>query len=449
MDSEITVRSKLGKGSAFRFAITVKAHPTSTEPFVGFGAPILAGKRALVIESDPVRRTLISDMLRAWQVVPAILPPHRFPTSMAAHLPPCDVALIDQDAIPLHTDTWTTNEGAPIPVLWLAHAIPHAEHHDEGSALVRPFAPSELARHLANLLAQPAPADRAARPERSAPLATRIPLRILAADDVATNREAICLILRHLGYDVQTVENGAEALAQIRQRIFDLVILDVQMPVMDGFSAAREIIRNQPDPSLRPRLVALTANAMPGDAEECLAAGMDAYISKPVLPQKLEECITRLFANNPPEPPPTAQPETAVADSPWIDQTQLDAILEAVDSSSALDLLRQLVGTFENDYRERFPRLQQACNTHNTAALVELVHGLKGSSLILGWARFGAYCIHTLAALRRGTFCDWATLPGEIQSLYDKSISEMQPIFTAYANAPRTSPSAPTPASIP
>lgn len=441
MGSEITVRSRPGKGSAFRFALDLEKSPGSEEPFIGYGAPGLAGKRALVIESDPVRRALLSDMLRAWSVHPTILPPHRFPTSMAAFLPPCDFAIIDQDAIPLHTDEWTTSEGTPIPVLWLAHATPHAEHHDEGAALVRPFAPADLAAHLERLVRKSAQVAHAPAPERTSPLATRIPLRILAADDVATNREAIRVMLHHLGYEVQLVENGAEALAQLRQRLFDLVILDVQMPVMDGFTAAREILRSQPDPALRPKLVALTANAMPGDADACLEAGMDAYISKPVLPQKLESCITRLFEAGVPTQPAPASPRAPTSEPMWVDESQLDAILEAVDRNSALDLIHQLLGTFKNDYRERHPRLQQACRARDTAALIEVVHGLKGSSLILGWCRFSVHCTTTLDALRQGSFDGWATLPEEIQSLYDRSIVELSHVIARRAQPTQAAPS--------
>ena len=444
MGSEITVRSQPGKGSAFRFALTVEKSPDSQEPFIGYGAPGLAGKRALVIESDPARRALLSGMLRAWSVHPTILPPHRFSTSMAAFLPPCDFAIIDQDAIPLHTDEWTTSEGTSIPVLWLAHATPHAEHHDAGSALVRPFSPADLAGCLERLVKKSIPITITATTEHTAPLATRIPLRILAADDVATNREAIRVIFRHLGYEVQLVENGAEALAQLRQRLFDLVILDVQMPVMDGFAAAREIIRLQPDPDLRPKLVALTANAMPGDANACLEAGMDAYISKPVLPQKLESCITRLFEAGVPTQPTPPQSGAPTSEPMWVDEAQLDAILEAVDRNSALDLIQQLLGTFKNDYRERQPRLQQACRARDTAALIEVVHGLKGSSLILGWCRFSAHCTTTLNTLRQGSFDGWTTLPEEIQSLYDRSIAEMHHVL-----ARRARPTQPAPSSTP
>jgi len=180
---------------------------------------------------------------------------------------------------------------------------------------------------------------------------------------------------------------------------------------------------------------------MPGDADACLEAGMDAYISKPVLPQKLESCITRLFEAGVPTQPAPASPRAPTSEPMWVDESQLDAILEAVDRNSALDLIHQLLGTFKNDYRERHPRLQQACRARDTAALIEVVHGLKGSSLILGWCRFSVHCTTILDALRQGSFEGWATLPEEIQSLYDRSIVELSHVIARRAQPTQAAPS--------
>ena len=104
-------------------------------------------------------------------------------------------------------------------------------------------------------------------------------------------------MLKRMGFTPKIVGNGAEALAAVRAEEFDLVFLDVQMPVMDGYEASRQICLSQPK-ARRPWLVALTANALQGDRELCLEAGMDDYVTKPVRPRELEEaicrCVTRL-----------------------------------------------------------------------------------------------------------------------------------------------------------
>jgi len=133
------------------------------------------------------------------------------------------------------------------------------------------------------------------RPQPDLPdseIAGECPLRILVAEDHPTNQRIIKLMLERLGYRPEIVSNGMEVLAAVRRNTFDAIILDVQMPVMDGLAAAREICRTHP-PGKRPWILAMTANALEGDREKCLAAGMDDYISKPVKTTDLSAAMRR------------------------------------------------------------------------------------------------------------------------------------------------------------
>ncbi len=443
MGGGITARSQPNRGSVFRFTVSVERHLTSLETFVGRGPATLAGKRALLIESDPVRRTLLSDMLRTWNIEPVLLPPHQLPTYLTERVPPCEFALIDQESIPLRPPHWQSPDGTPLRVLWLAHTDPSRAQQPDQSVLVRPFAPADLAEQLVNLLAHPTTPN---RPREHKPLlANSLPLRILAADDIATNREALRMILRHLGYEAQLVENGAEVLHQLYQRIFDLVILDVQMPVMDGLTAAREICRLQPDPTQRPKLIALTANALAGDCDNCLAAGMDAYLSKPLLPRKLETSLLQLFPHGVDSLNPHPLLHEPAQHEPWIDQQQLDSIVEEVEAATAVSLLNQLFLTFQSDYQARHAKLQQVSAAHDPTALVEIIHGLKGGALMLGWSKFSAYCVTALTELRQNRFQNWAALPAQLQALYERSSSEMDAVLTVRAQLASLSAPIPTP----
>ncbi|MDQ6685878.1 MAG: response regulator, partial [Pseudomonadota bacterium] len=112
--------------------------------------------------------------------------------------------------------------------------------------------------------------------------AARHPLRILLAEDNLVNQKLALRLLQQMGYAADLATNGREAIEHIEQRTYDVVLMDVQMPEMDGFEAARRIVARRPDAAERPRIVAMTANAMQGDREACLAAGMDDYVSKPI-----------------------------------------------------------------------------------------------------------------------------------------------------------------------
>ncbi|MFO1068865.1 MAG: response regulator [Geminicoccaceae bacterium] len=118
-----------------------------------------------------------------------------------------------------------------------------------------------------------------------------MPLRILVADDHATNRKLARLVLARLGYEPDVVNDGRAALSALERQRFDVVLMDVQMPGMDGIEATAEIRRRWQDD--RPYIVAMTANAMQGDREACLAAGMDDYVSKPVQVEELVAALRR------------------------------------------------------------------------------------------------------------------------------------------------------------
>ncbi|MBN8505902.1 MAG: response regulator [Burkholderiales bacterium] len=128
-------------------------------------------------------------------------------------------------------------------------------------------------------------------------MAARHPLRILLAEDNVVNQKLALRLLSQMGYRADVASNGVEAVESVSRQTFDLVLMDVQMPEMDGLEASQEIVRRWPQPHERPRIVAMTANAMQGDREACLAAGMDGYITKPIrveaLVEALQNCPTR------------------------------------------------------------------------------------------------------------------------------------------------------------
>ena len=129
-------------------------------------------------------------------------------------------------------------------------------------------------------------------------------VRILLAEDNPVNQKVAKRFLERLGYQADAVGNGLEAVSTLESRHYDLVLMDLQMPEMDGLEASREIRRKLPA-ERQPKIVALTANAMQGDRELCLAAGMDDYISKPVKMHEIVAAIRRQFAKTPATPPVT------------------------------------------------------------------------------------------------------------------------------------------------
>ena len=161
------------------------------------------------------------------------------------------------------------------------------------ATLAKPLRQSQLFDTLMSLLVQDAAPKRAvepAKPKLDAQLATRHPLRILLAEDNVVNQKLALRLLQQMGYRADLASNGIEAIESVERQTYDVVLMDVQMPEMDGLEASRRITAKWP-PAARPRIVAMTANAMQGDREACLAAGMDDYVTKPIRVEALVQAL--------------------------------------------------------------------------------------------------------------------------------------------------------------
>jgi CheY-like chemotaxis protein len=134
-----------------------------------------------------------------------------------------------------------------------------------------------------------------AKPTMDPGMAARHPLRILLAEDNVVNQKLALRLLQQMGYRADLASNGIEAIESVERQAYDVVLMDVQMPEMDGLEASRRITAKWPA-GQRPRIVAMTANAMQGDREDCLAAGMDDYVTKPIRVDQLVEALTRVTA---------------------------------------------------------------------------------------------------------------------------------------------------------
>jgi CheY-like chemotaxis protein len=273
------------------------------------------------------------------------------------------------------------------------------------------------------------PASAAPRPaaHRRGLLAARVPLRILAADDVRTNREFLRQLTAFFGYQVEIVENGAEVLAALSRRPFDLVLLDIQMPVLDGLGAAREVVRRQPDPCRRPKIVALTANSEAGDQAACRAAGMDDCLSKPISPRAFEACVVRLFTETPfsPQPEPLPVPKADIVLLPLVDFKHLESTMSGLYGAQLVAIQRRMHRAVAKDFETIWPRVVEAVSHQDQGQLAETLHALKGCFSAMGWDRIAGRCAEALQQARSLQFADWATIANELQQLYAASTAEM------------------------
>jgi CheY-like chemotaxis protein/HPt (histidine-containing phosphotransfer) domain-containing protein len=225
------------------------------------------------------------------------------------------------------------------------------------------------------------------QPVMDAGLARRFPLRLLLADDNPINQKVGLNVLKRLGYRADVAANGREVLHALEQKTYDLILLDVQMPEMDGFEATRAIRERWPE-ARRPRIIAMTGNALLGDREKCLAAGMDDYISKPVRPGELQAVLERWGAFRAANSD-TAFPAKSSGDV-LLDQS-LIAQLREMPPANGVALLDELIDLFLENAPQCLGQINQLL-PGDPEKMAFQARALKSMSLDLGASKMAALC---------------------------------------------------------
>ena len=287
-----------GKGSTFSFLI--KAPPAriderkSAAQAAGL-QPALQDKCVLIVDDNATNRRILQLQTTKWGMQPRETASPQEALKWLRAGETFDVALLDfqmphMDGIMLAREMRSLPNGKDLPLILLTSVgrrEANAEELGFAAYLTKPLKQSALLDAFAEIFGQRLASRRAEAPRATldAEMAKNHPLRILLAEDNAVNQKLALRVLEQMGYRADVASNGLEAVESVERQRYDLVLMDVQMPEMDGLDATRAIRRIKP--LQQPRIVAMTANAMQGDRELCIAAGMDDYISKPIRPEAL------------------------------------------------------------------------------------------------------------------------------------------------------------------
>ncbi len=312
MGGTMWVESQFGAGSTFHF--TVQAEPTrmTTRTQYSGEQPRLAGRRLLVVDDNPTNRRIISLQTHDWGMITRETSSPLEALSWIRKNDPFDLAILDMhmpemDGVTLGKEIRKLRDAKSLPLVMLSSIGPReegGEQIDWAAFMTKPIKQSQLFNMLAGIFGKAeAKPEQPARPEKPAEkLGVRKPLAILLAEDNTFNQKLATHLLGQLGYRADLAANGLEAIQSVERQHYDVVLMDVQMPEMDGLEATRKICARW-SRGERPQIIAMTANAMQGDREMCLQAGMDDYLSKPIripdLAAALEHAAERIEANHP------------------------------------------------------------------------------------------------------------------------------------------------------
>jgi ligand-binding sensor domain-containing protein/signal transduction histidine kinase/CheY-like chemotaxis protein/HPt (histidine-containing phosphotransfer) domain-containing protein len=271
-------------------------------------------------------------------------------------------------------------------------------------------------------------------------LGGRLPLRILVAEDNSVNQRVALLLLERLGYSADVAGNGYEVLAALHRQPYDVVLMDVQMPDMDGLEATRRIQSEWPE-AQRPRVVAMTASALVADRNACLSAGMDGFLSKPVLIRELQAALRSVAM--PPAPVPAPEiPAPAVpapapeppGELPLLDPIHLDR-LRQLEEASGRSIVGEIVDSFLGEAPRRLSRMREVLAAGDSAALDFAAHSLKGVSAQLGAVRLAAHSHALELQAREGKLAGGAEIIDEIE----REIERLAPALRQKSDAARVS----------
>jgi PAS domain S-box-containing protein len=419
MGGDMWVESEVGKGSTFHFAVRAEAAPSpaatperSTE---------LRGKRILVVDDNAANREVVKRHAFSWGMVARDT---GFPNEAIEWIrrgDPFDAALLDMqmpelDGVMLAREIRKHLDAQTLPLVLLTSLGRRREELEAGvdfaAYLTKPIKASQLYEALLAVVGPEsgAAADQlapGAAPEEGP--AEQAPLRILLAEDNPVNQRLALLLLEKIGYSADVAANGLEALEALRAQPYDVVLMDVEMPEMDGLEASRRIHAEWHGERL-PRIIAVTANAMQGDRDTCLAAGMDDYLSKPIRRDELEAALRR------------CEPRAVVAQAPpplAADVLDVGAI-EQLRAMGGSAFLGELTGTFLASAPSLVATLAWARVEGNAEELRRGAHTLKSNARTFGAMKLAEVCQQLEAMAAAGTLDTAAELVGQIEAEYER-----------------------------
>jgi CheY-like chemotaxis protein/HPt (histidine-containing phosphotransfer) domain-containing protein/anti-sigma regulatory factor (Ser/Thr protein kinase) len=494
MGGAVEVESEEGEGSEFTFTVHVQRAPSAELPAHRQpDQPVLEGKRLLVVEPFEPNQRVLCGYARRWGMEAVHASTHEAALDQI-RTEPADVIILGPDsstadraferAERLHE---ASAHGATIILLTslgMNRTVRvQAEAADYIVSLTKPVRPAPLWDRLTTVL------DEADEGATSAPqnassfdgqLAEKHPLQILVAEDNLVNQKVTRRLLNQLGYRTDVVANGAEAVEAVLRQPYDVVLMDVQMPEMDGVEATREIIAQKGDD--RPRIIAMTAAAMEGDRQKCLDAGMDDYITKPVDNKELVRVLettaqhmqndrseaTPGMADDLPSssnPETNDSPEEVSAEGPAEESTSVESAGSGAIDDEAFRIFRQtlvagdtafmieMIGDFIESANDAVTLLQEVASDLQEAkrqsgnGAVQLdepvaerferaAHSLKSSSRTLGAFQLGDYCEELERLARNRAMVEAAELVPEVADHFEHVKHALQSIREDVSPAP-------------
>ena len=407
MGGRMWVDSTVGSGSTFSFTISVEASGSQlAHRFLQESSSAFNGKRVLIVDDNTTNRRILVKQALLWGMLPSAAAAPIEALDLVRHGHAFDVGILDMsmpemDGVTLALEIRKYRDAVSLPLIMLTSVAQRARSDDAALArfsayLNKPIKANALFDALLHAM-RIAPLADVADPVATSPgkLAERLPMKILVAEDNTVNQKVMQKLLAYLGYRADVVANGLEVLDATERQHYDLILMDVHMPEMDGLEATRRIRRRHGNDHA-PHIIAMTANAMPSDRLACMQAGMNDYVAKPVELDDVRHALERSV-------PAAPVPQAPIEELPVIERRRIGHLLELQDEETPT-LVADIVHLFFSDSPKHMDNIASALERSDSAALMACAHRFLSSIENLGAMRMRQHCMELERLGKSGSF---------------------------------------------
>jgi signal transduction histidine kinase/CheY-like chemotaxis protein/HPt (histidine-containing phosphotransfer) domain-containing protein len=443
MGGRIRVLSEPGRGS--RFYVDLRL-PVAQNPLPGhLPTEMLRGVRVLVVDDNPTNRDILQQQLAGWQM--EVVCAENGPQALALldrggapfQLGILDMNMPGMDGLQLAKEIRARPAWSAMRLMILSSTYAHSNQAARRAAgilrwLNKPIRRADLLKAIDSALSPDVaePPVRRVQPDAQAAL---LRAHALVVEDQLVNQEVAESMLRKLGLTVVIADNGLDALEQVRQSDFDIVLMDCQMPVMDGFEATQQIRQLPQGRGAALPIVALTANAMSGDDQKCLDAGMNDFLAKPYTLATLRAKLERWLPTNrvlPAAAPAAPAAEAAGAAAPAIQPSVLDTLRE-LDEAGGNGLARKVFNSFLATAEQDYARVAAAVASGDVKGLGQAAHALKSSAANVGAQGLSACYRELELCAREGRLADAQARLERTRQEHERAVAQLHRLLEQFA----------------